>query len=46
MCTARPQWMSISQQKINYKSKSYRVEVCSRVLAPISHIASNFNFFK
>ena len=27
MCTARPQWMSISQQKINYKDKSYRVEV-------------------
>ena len=27
MCTARPQWMSISQQRINYKSKSYRVEV-------------------
>ena len=27
MCTARPQWMSITQQRINYKSKSYRVEV-------------------
>ncbi|TRY79718.1 hypothetical protein TCAL_01985 [Tigriopus californicus] len=27
MCTARPQWMSISQQKINYKSTSYQVEV-------------------
>jgi delta24-sterol reductase len=27
MCTARPQWMSITQQKLNYKSTSYRVEV-------------------
>ena len=26
MCTDRPQWMSISQQKFNYKSKSYRVK--------------------
>jgi len=27
MCTARPQWMSVTQQKLNYKATSYRVEV-------------------
>ena len=27
MCTARPTWMSITQQKITYKDKAYRVKV-------------------
>jgi len=27
MCTARPSWMSITQQKIGYKDKMYRVAV-------------------
>ena len=27
MCTARPSWMSISQQIVTYKDKSYRVQV-------------------
>jgi len=27
MCTARPTWMSISQQKITYKDKAYRVQI-------------------
>ena len=26
MCTARPQWMSISQQNLKYKATSYQVE--------------------
>ena len=27
MCTARPTWMSITQQKITYKDTAYRVQV-------------------
>ena len=27
MCTARPSWMSISQQKLGYKDKMYKVEL-------------------
>ena len=27
MCTARPSWMSISQQKLGYKDRMYRVKV-------------------
>ena len=27
MCTARPTWMSITQQKITYKDTSYKVQV-------------------
>jgi len=27
MCSARPSWMSISQQKLGYKDKMYRVQV-------------------
>jgi len=27
MCTARPTWMSITQQKITYKDKAYRVKI-------------------
>ena len=27
MCTARPTWMSITQQSITYKDKAYRVQV-------------------
>ena len=27
MCTARPTWMSITQQKITYKDHAYRVQV-------------------
>lgn len=27
MCTARPTWMSITQQRITYKDKAYRVQV-------------------
>jgi len=27
MCTARPTWMSITQQKITYKDKAYKVEL-------------------
>ena len=27
MCTARPTWMSITQQKITYKDNAYRVKV-------------------
>ena len=36
MCTARPSWMSISQQKLGYKEHMFRVDVsalgtCSRL---------------
>ena len=27
MCTARPTWMSITQQRITYKDKAYQVQV-------------------
>ena len=33
MCTARPSWMSITQQTVTYKDSSYRVQV-SRLGVP------------
>ena len=36
MCTARPSWMSISQQKLGYKDRMYRVKVDLQDILAIS----------